>query len=812
MHVHARLRTAFTALSPTLEDYLTEPVVHRSSPRPDTGREGLHQRVERIDDLLACLQPALRRLRHYAARRRRLRELLQGSIHRYHSSLLIRVMDAWSCLASVRREEAFLWARVRTRVDLRVAAGVFTKWYRMTAALSLGRLREVSRFFQSWRRRSLGLARLERWYERRSLLAILEGWTSWRAAFRWKLLRFPRFIASWGRLVSITIASRIFGKARWQRRSLQASLMAWRNRTAEAVRAKQKIAVRQRRRHLLLGALREFRRASRQERFRIRHFRQQRLLSYSVRLWRRRVAELKRARATAKRRAYVRWKLLTRRAAEEGRLRRLTWMLWRRQVVITRVIDSKDRRRFRRTLGCWRATVSEMRTLRLCGGLIARRTAALARRALVLWWSWAVVRLLGRAARGRREMQQHRVILGEWFLLARAVKFHRRHVADATRVWLETWVGRIRRNRVLAEGKRRELLIRRVWEGYRRGVTLQIGRQQARERAAEEMALRCAVALGQRAMRWWKARINLRHVTSELFWIARSAVEARAAGRSLHAWLAAFAQHHRADEYSRTSQGKILRAALRKWLIIALNHSCVRHSARNFRLRCRASSLHRHCLHWAALSRESIEAGARLTAGRWLSRWRLGVARCRRARERSRMAVVQRNSTLAKFALAGWRVHVRETEQIGRVLRMAFDERREIREASTKLRAHFRAWTALTELVHRRRDTVRTLRVQQDLDVALKVFGVWADHCLSDPKRADVLRRRRGVRRLTANNRLSTTYSPRAQSLLCSPAESVSSPRSTVPTECTSLRSESTFVIVAPPPDALGPMPKRCYS
>ncbi|KAF4699954.1 hypothetical protein FOZ63_010254, partial [Perkinsus olseni] len=313
--------------------------------------------------------------------------------------------------------------------------------------------------------------------------------------------------------------------------------------------------------------------------------------------------------------------------------------------------------------------------------------------------------------------------------LARAVKFHRRHVADATRVWLETWVEGIRRNRLLAEGKRRELLIRRAWEGYRRGVTLQIGRQQARKRAAEEMALRCAVALGQRAMRWWKARINLRHVTSELFWIARSAVEARAAGRSIHAWLAAFAQHRTADEYSRASQGKVLRAALRKWLILALNHSCVRHTARNFRLRCRAASLRRHCLHWAALSRESVEAGARFTAGRWLSRWRFGVARRRRAREQSRMAVVQRNSTLAKFALAGWRVHVRETEQIGRVLRMAFDERREIREASTKLRAHFRAWTALTELVYRRRETVRTLRVQQDLDVALKVFGAMMSHC-----------------------------------------------------------------------------------
>ncbi|KAF4738392.1 hypothetical protein FOZ62_011274, partial [Perkinsus olseni] len=181
--VQARLRTAFTALSPTLEDYLTEPLVRRSSPQPIARREDLHQRVGRIDDLLACLQPALRRLRHYAARRRRLRELLQGSIRRYHNSLLIRVMDAWSCLASVRREEAFLWARVRTRVDLRVAAGVFTKWYRMTVAFSLGRSREISRFFQPWKRRSLGLARLERWYERRSLLAILEGWAFWRAAF-----------------------------------------------------------------------------------------------------------------------------------------------------------------------------------------------------------------------------------------------------------------------------------------------------------------------------------------------------------------------------------------------------------------------------------------------------------------------------------------------------------------------------------------------------------------------------------------------------------------------------------------------------
>ncbi|KAF4690917.1 hypothetical protein FOZ60_016520 [Perkinsus olseni] len=657
-------------------------------------------------------------------------------------------MDAWSCLASVRREEAFLWARVRTRVDLRVAAGVFTKWYRMTVALSLGRSREISRFFQPWKRRSLGLARLERWYERRSLLAILEGWASWRTAFQWKLLRFPRFIASWGRLVSITIASRSFGKARWQRRSLQASLMAWRNRTAEAVRAKQKIAGRQRRRHLLLRVLREFRRASRQERFRIRHFRQQRLLSNSVRLWRRRVAELKREPVLPPSDAPT----------------RLTWMLWRRQVVITRVIDSKDRRRFRRTLGCWRATVSEMRTLRLCGGLIARRSAALARRALVSWWSWAVVRLLGRAARGRREMQRHRVILGEWSLLARAVKFHRRHVADATRVWLETWVGRIRRNRLLAEGKRRELLIRRVWEGYQRGVTLQIGQQQARERAAEEMALRCTVALGQRAMRWWKARINLRCASIPSSRQLR--LQARHFGAVLDRPIGGGSPSGR-KEHPRLA-GSI----------------------------CPAPQSRRVLPNLPGENRESVEAGARLTAGRWLSRWRLGVARCRRARERSRMAVVQRNSTLAKFALAGWRVHVRETEQIGRVLRMAFDERREIREASTKLRAHFRAWTALTG----------------DLDVALKVFGVWADHCLSDPKRADVLRRRRGVRRFTANNRLSTTHSPRAQSLLCSPAESVSSPRSTVPTECTSLRSESTFVIVAPPPDALGPMPKRCYS
>ncbi|EER00021.1 hypothetical protein Pmar_PMAR024497, partial [Perkinsus marinus ATCC 50983] len=190
----------------------------------------------------------------------------------------------------------------------------------------------------------------------------------------------------------------------------------------------------------------------------------------------------------------------------------------------------------------------------------------------------------------------------------------------------------------------------------------------------------------------------------------------------------------------------VFRAALRKWLVMALNHSCMRHAAKNFRHHRRSSSLRLHCLHWAALSRESLEAGSRLVVGRWLRRWRLGVARRRRSRERSRLAVVQRSSTLAKFALAGWRVHVRETEQIGRVLRIAFDERREIRENSSKLAAHFRSWAELTELVHRRRGTFRTLRVQRDLDVALKVFGAWADCSLTDRRRADLLRRRRGVR------------------------------------------------------------------
>lgn len=510
--VDVRLRGAFAALAPTLEDYLPGPTaesgVISSDLREDT--EKLHQRVERIDDLLGSLQPALRRLRHYAATRRRLRGLVRSSVGRYYRSLLMRVVDVWSCVVTARREEAFLWARMRTKVCLGVMAGVLCKWYIMATVFNQARLRHLSRSFLAWKRRSLGLCRLERWYDRRILLATIEAWMAWRGAFRWKLVWVPMFFASWRRLAALTSAVESFGKVRWQLRSLQGSLLGWRAKTAEVKEMKVKAASRQRRGHLLLRCLREFKRVAARERLRVRCFREGQLLTNSMRLWRLHVDELKHERVTAKMRTFVRWKLLTRRTGEKRRTRRLMWMLWRRQVVISRVLQSRERRRFRRTLASWRARVSEMRALRLCGGLIARRSAALAKRALISWWSWAVIRLLGRVAGRRREVKQLRSVVGQWASLGRAVKFDRARVGEATKIWLEVWVGRIRRHGRLAEGMHRRQLLRRAWMAYCDGVLSRVEELEARRRCAEEMAVCHGQALGRRALRWWKARINLR--------------------------------------------------------------------------------------------------------------------------------------------------------------------------------------------------------------------------------------------------------------------------------------------------------------
>ncbi|KAF4665099.1 hypothetical protein FOL47_004798 [Perkinsus chesapeaki] len=782
---------------PTLDDYtplgsgaLTLCVAAR--------QDELHQRVERIDDLLYALQPALNRLRSYASRRRHLRALIKGIYHRNQLSLLMSVMDAWSYLATVRREEALVWTAIRTKVSLRVLTGVFTKWYTLTVALDLARLRAQRCVFLALKRRCLGLRRLERWYEQKSFLAFLESWARWRFNCRWKSALFPLFFASWRRLVSVTLASVAFSKSHWQAKMLQAAICIWKTKTKEALQRTWQLAQLHHKCVVLGRSLRELGRITRTERARREEFRRSWILRRAICSWRQIVAELAWLRITTKQKAFIRWKLLARKAAGEARLGRLAWILWRRDVVINRVINSKERRRFRGLLVAWRARVSEIRTLRLCGGLIARRSLGLVQRALTGWRAWSVVTLLGRAAEARRKLSHARSLVGQWALLARAVRHRRRRIEDCLKVLLEGWVGRVRRNgRVVRELRYRQLL-RRGWAGYQRGVMLEKEGRDRREETAREMAKRRRGTLGKRAMRWWMARVRLRHVTSELYSIAQSTVETRVKGRTLRAWAMVFNLYRVADDNFIDTRDKMLRSALRKWLILALNHSTLRHSIRDFLNRRRATQLRNHCHDWCSVARARVEAGVRLIVTCWLRRWQWGVKRCRHAREQYRLAVVQRNSTLARFTLAGWRVHVRETEQIGRILRMAFDERRAIREHSSILTGHFKTWLALAQLVQKRRETVRVLRIQHDLDIALRVFGAWADVCLSDAKRADTLRRRRGVRKFTPAHRLSTTYSPQARSLLCSPNESIISPKSTVPTDCLSLRSESTFVMAPP--------------